>query len=115
MMSLKNGKVSDKDEVSDKDDTSVSDKDEVELYQEFCFNDSFTNKFFSPDGVFQIIGFWCSSFVTEKFPKLSKLACECCQYQHPVLQVSEHLALAAILNQQRELSSQVLLLIPLKY
>ena len=62
-------------EWQSRDDTAESDKDEVELYQEFCFEDSFTNDFFSINGVFQIIKFWYSSFVTEKFPKLSKLAC----------------------------------------
>ena len=62
-------------EWQSRDDTAESDKDEVELYQEFCFEDSFTNHFFSINGVFQIVKFWCSSFVTEKFPKLSKLAC----------------------------------------
>ena len=37
-------------EWQSRDDTAESDKDEVELYQEFCFENSFTNDFFRSMG-----------------------------------------------------------------
>ena len=49
-------------------------QDEFELYLKHCFEESITNSFFTEQVNFEILKFWLSAPVKQKFPFLSKVA-----------------------------------------
>jgi len=56
------------------EETFRVDGDELDLYLLHCFEDNFTNTFVTPDNHFDIMKFWLSTEVKNKFPLLSRIA-----------------------------------------
>ena len=56
------------------DETDNFDLDEVTCYKEAVFDNELTNRFSSVNGRFNILEFWSSPTIVEKFPLLHKLA-----------------------------------------